>query len=413
MRPHGRARVDPQNPQAFAVCDRCRMLYNHTDLRWQYQYRGNSLMNIRLLVCERCLDKPHEFTRPVILPPDPVPIPYPRPDNYASAEGPPPHNVYVQQLVDEDEPPLPMPPVGLPPRGPFSNPAPGAAMATWPLDGAPGSVAALGLRRLLTSWTGPALNLRRASDGARQDILFTPSGDLDAFGVQAFLGSSTGWIAAWYDQSGHRNHAVQATNAQQPQLVLNATPTGRAAILWTGSLGGQNLQIASSASIDDWFDGGGYVALTSRVNSGGPNGFGRIFSKGELTVVENFGAGVVDYVLDKSFSGTAGQWYAEQDTPYGYGEWYTFAAWYNDSVITAPALRLYGAGTGTFFAPATPSGTRNSDAGQALTIGNRAALDRSWDGDFTEMVIWRGSSPAPSAAAPSIELSMRGYYGTN
>ena len=24
--------VDPQNPQAFAVCDRCRLLYNHVDL---------------------------------------------------------------------------------------------------------------------------------------------------------------------------------------------------------------------------------------------------------------------------------------------------------------------------------------------------------------------------------------------
>lgn len=114
MRPHGRARVDPQNPQAFAVCDRCRLLYNHVDLSWQYQWRGNELTNIRLLVCERCLDKPHEFARPVILPPDPVPIPYPRPDNYASAEGPPPPNVYVRQLVDDPEPPLPTPPIGPP-----------------------------------------------------------------------------------------------------------------------------------------------------------------------------------------------------------------------------------------------------------------------------------------------------------
>ena len=112
MRPHGRARVDPTNPQAFAVCDRCRMLYNHAELRWQYQYCGSSLVNTRLLVCERCLDKPHEFARPVILPADPVPIPNPRPDNYAAAEGAPPPNLAVQQLVTGGS--LPEPTTGLP-----------------------------------------------------------------------------------------------------------------------------------------------------------------------------------------------------------------------------------------------------------------------------------------------------------
>lgn len=112
MHAHGRARVDPQNPQAFAVCDRCRMLYNRVDLSWQYQYRGNSLVNIRLLVCARCLDKPHDFARPAILPPDPVPISDPRPDNYAASEGPPPANVAVRQLTTEQS--LPAPSTGLP-----------------------------------------------------------------------------------------------------------------------------------------------------------------------------------------------------------------------------------------------------------------------------------------------------------
>jgi len=116
MRAHGHARVDPQNPEAFAVCDRCGFLYNHSDLRYQFEWRGNQLVNLRLLVCERCLDKPHEFTRPVILPPDPVPIPNPRPDTYASAEGPPPANVSVAQLVTGQT--LPTPPVG-PPQGPI------------------------------------------------------------------------------------------------------------------------------------------------------------------------------------------------------------------------------------------------------------------------------------------------------
>jgi hypothetical protein len=114
MRPHGRARVDPANPQAFAVCDRCGRLYNHVDLRWQYQYRGESLQNTRLLVCERCLDKPHEFARPAVLPPDPVPIANPRPENASAAAGPPPANLYVAQLVGLARN-LPAPPTGKPP----------------------------------------------------------------------------------------------------------------------------------------------------------------------------------------------------------------------------------------------------------------------------------------------------------
>jgi hypothetical protein len=112
MRVHGRARVDPTNPQAFGVCDRCRFLYNLVDLVFQYEWVGDKLTNLWLRVCRRCLDKPHEFTRPAVLPPDPVPVWQPRPDNYASAEGPPPPNVYVQQLVTGHT--LPSPPTGLP-----------------------------------------------------------------------------------------------------------------------------------------------------------------------------------------------------------------------------------------------------------------------------------------------------------
>lgn len=112
MRAHGHARVDPSDPQAFAVCDRCGFWWNRADLRWQYQYRGNSLVSLRLLVCERCLDEPHEFARPAVLPPDPLPIPDPRPENTAAAEGAPPANIAVRQLASGT--PLPAPATGLP-----------------------------------------------------------------------------------------------------------------------------------------------------------------------------------------------------------------------------------------------------------------------------------------------------------
>jgi hypothetical protein len=110
MRSHGRARVDPQNPEAFAVCDRCGFRRNHVDLTWQYQYRGNALTNIRVLVCaDKCLDVPHEFARPVILPPDPVPITDPRPELATQTVL---QNQYVRTIFGAKN--LPTPPTGLP-----------------------------------------------------------------------------------------------------------------------------------------------------------------------------------------------------------------------------------------------------------------------------------------------------------
>lgn len=73
-RPHGRAIVDPDDPRAFAICDRCGKQFNHYMLRWQYQYQGIGLINKRILVCEDCIDRPSQFLRAIVLPPDPEPI---------------------------------------------------------------------------------------------------------------------------------------------------------------------------------------------------------------------------------------------------------------------------------------------------------------------------------------------------
>jgi hypothetical protein len=83
MRPHGRrALVDPENPRAFGVCDRCGQWVNHCNLQWQWDYRGNSLANLRILVCEICLDEPNPQLKPRIIGPDPLPIINARPETF-------------------------------------------------------------------------------------------------------------------------------------------------------------------------------------------------------------------------------------------------------------------------------------------------------------------------------------------
>jgi hypothetical protein len=69
------ARVDTQNPSAWAQCDRCGFIRNREDLVFQVEWAGMSLYSTGVLLCyDRCYDTPQEQLRTVILPPDPPPI---------------------------------------------------------------------------------------------------------------------------------------------------------------------------------------------------------------------------------------------------------------------------------------------------------------------------------------------------
>jgi len=81
----GRARVSSRNPQAAAVCDRCGFVYNHVNLRWQFDWRGAALQNLRLLVCNTCYDAPQEQLRAIVVPADPMPIVQPRVEDFVTA----------------------------------------------------------------------------------------------------------------------------------------------------------------------------------------------------------------------------------------------------------------------------------------------------------------------------------------
>lgn len=72
----GRARVSERNPEAFSVCQRCGIWGNFSSMQWQHDWRGTALQNIRLLVCNSCLDRPQEQLRAIVVPADPLPVPF-------------------------------------------------------------------------------------------------------------------------------------------------------------------------------------------------------------------------------------------------------------------------------------------------------------------------------------------------
>lgn len=82
----GRARTSSSSPQAHAICDRCGFRYNHVDLQWQYDWRGAALQNIRILVCNSCVDVPQDQLRAIVVPADPAPIMQARVQDFRQAE---------------------------------------------------------------------------------------------------------------------------------------------------------------------------------------------------------------------------------------------------------------------------------------------------------------------------------------
>jgi hypothetical protein len=80
---------------------------------------------------------------------------------------------------------------------------------------------AYSVRQLRSSYYGKALQVRRSSDNATQDIGFTAYGDLDTAALKTFVGSGNGYVTIWYDQSGNGRNATQTTTSQQPAIVLN------------------------------------------------------------------------------------------------------------------------------------------------------------------------------------------------
>jgi hypothetical protein len=87
------------------------------------------------------------------------------------------------------------------------------------LDLYPGASAAYSTRKLDQNYTGSALQIRRTSDNATQDIGFV-NNEFDSVALQNFLGASPGRVSIWYDQSGNGRNLTNATALEQPKLSV-------------------------------------------------------------------------------------------------------------------------------------------------------------------------------------------------
>lgn len=131
--------------------------------------------------------------------------------------------------------------------------------------------AAIGLRRMLISYTGPLIRGRRQSDGAVLDFGYAADGWLDTAGLLAWAGASTVFVSTVYDQTGTARHAGQSTTSLQPRIVNNGVldvgPTGRPVLVFDG--GDDFLEFQGTTA---FAQNQGVVTIGISYRRAGPNG---------------------------------------------------------------------------------------------------------------------------------------------
>lgn len=124
--------------------------------------------------------------------------------------------------------------------------ASGAAPTNLLLDDYPGAAAAYSVRKLDKDYTGFAMEIRRASDNATQNIGFVGE-DLDEVAINSFCSGTTCYVRTWYDQSGNNKNVSQTTDITRQPLIYSIgsirTKGTKPAIYFSGS------QVLSNPSI--------------------------------------------------------------------------------------------------------------------------------------------------------------------
>lgn len=161
------------------------------------------------------------------------------------------------------------------------------------------------IQRLLASYTGAALRVRRSSDNAEQDIGFSGTA-LDTASLAAFVGSNSAYVTVWYDQSGNGNHHSNSDTTKQPRIVNAGTYDGAIVFNVTG--------VADYLRSDNNFVSTASMSIFRRMRARSLNAFGFPYEYGAGDLIGSasgasqvrFNDGTVDLGLEMATdSGTA------------------------------------------------------------------------------------------------------------
>jgi hypothetical protein len=174
------------------------------------------------------------------------------------------------------------------------------------LDSYSGAAAAFSLRKLTSTYTGSAIRVRRSSDNTEMDIGFDAVGNLDTVALSQFVGSGSGFVKTWYDQSGNYRNVAQTTAANQPRIInsgslelLNnkvcVSNYGQNQWLQLNSFGSNIASIFSFAMVGSFGNDSFRVALKFNPPSSGNNTKLQVNGFASLTSLEMQGGSSIYY----------------------------------------------------------------------------------------------------------------------
>ncbi len=274
---------------------------------------------------------------------------------------------------------------------------------------------AYSLRKLSSGYSGPVLQIRRSSDGELRDVYFNGSGVLalnsavsaagggaaTATTLGTWMGTNSGTVAIWFDQSGQGRHIAAAVE-NQPVIVQSGT------ILSNGT-GKPRVQFNGSTT---------YLTSSSFVPSAQPVSLAAVWqtvsAEGELCGWgKNSGAGSRLGAWVQNINGAAARFGMEAGGPYLYGgtlvnvnDWNVTNQVVSTSSLSSLSQRLNGASqtiTGT-------DGTLNITAsGSEFAVGTiPAARVQGLNGSIQELVVF--PSVLSDADRKIMETNQRNYY---
>ena len=186
------------------------------------------------------------------------------------------------------------------------------------------------------------------------------------------------------DSSGNGNDGADTAVSYVAGKINNA-----ASFNGTTSL----ITVTDAASIQNIFDGGGTIAAWIFPDSIGENGAGQIVNKrlsgndGYALSLRTGGVGTLDINFFQDFSGTDGNWQSTSAV-ITEGEWNHVAVVYDaDAVGNNPIIYVNG-GVVALTEVTTPVGTRTTDVGNDLAIGNRTDQLFTFDGEIDDVRIY-------------------------
>lgn len=254
------------------------------------------------------------------------------------------------------------------------------------------------LRRLRSTYTGPLVNVRRASDNATLDIGFiqtafgaTGIDGLDIAALQTFCAGTDGFVTKWYDQSSAGNHASQLTAANQPKIATAgvAISSGGTPCLDASWNITSLLTAVASSTLPDAGDASSAVVHVPSSNAGG--GYGRIWER-DANAFLLWTSGTLQAYVSTSLA-TAGA------APTG--------------IKTVSSITRVGGTNGiSYFANGSPWGITTSTAvvtTTVLNLLNRGDLTRGHNGQVQEIIITRQTWT--TAQRQIVEHNQGAYYG--